>query len=164
MGERYNKRLQVRADLAPTLREMVDRALRGDTYTSIAEWLDESGVSTVHGGPWSQTSVRGVLASPALKGHYQNAGSAVTHRFDGQMTAAEWTQLQASLDRRPQRHGMITADTAMLTGVIFCEKCGGPMYPRNRSGKRKTAPCGNGFTTAVAGWTVGARIAKTWCR
>ena len=79
MGERYNKRLRVRAEFVPVLREMVDRAMRGDTYTSIAEWLDESGVSTVHGKPWSQTSVRTVLSSPALKGRYLNGEGEVTH-------------------------------------------------------------------------------------
>ena len=137
VGERYNKRLQLRDELVPTLREMVVRAMRGDTYTGIAEWLDESGVSTVHGGPWSQTSVRTVLSSPALKGRYLNADGAVTHRFEGLMTAAQWSQLQASLDRRPQRRGMITAATAMLTGVIFCDRCKGPMYRTRSKRKRK---------------------------
>ena len=136
VGERYNKRLQPRADLAPILRQMVVRALRGDTYTSIAEWLDESGVSTVHGKPWSQTSVRTVLANPALKGRVLNADGEVTHRFDGPMNAAGWARLQASLDRRPQRRGMITADTALLTGVIFCDQCKGPMY-RTKSKRAK---------------------------
>jgi site-specific DNA recombinase len=136
VGERYNKRLQLRADLAPVLREMVNRALRGDTYTSIAEWLDASGISSVHGGPWSQTSVRIVLSSPALKGRYLGADGEVLHKFDGLMTAGEWKALQTALDRRPQRRGMITAETAMLTGVIFCEHCGGPMY-RTKSKRRR---------------------------
>jgi site-specific DNA recombinase len=135
VGERYNKRLQVRADLAPALREMVDRALRGDTYTSIAEWLDDSGVSTVHGGPWSQTSVRIVLSSPALKGRYESEDGAVLHKFDGLMSAGEWKALQSALDRRPRRRGAITAESAMLTGVIFCEHCGAPMY-RTKSKQR----------------------------
>ena len=136
VGERYHKKLQLRADLAPVLREMVKRALRGDTYTSIAEWLDESGVSTVHGGPWSQTSVRTVLASPALKGRYLSADGEVLHKFEGLMTAAQWRELQESLDRRPQRRGMITAETAMLTGVLFCDECKGPMY-RTKSKRTK---------------------------
>jgi site-specific DNA recombinase len=134
--ERYNKQLRPRDDLAPVLREMVDRALRGDTYTSIAEWLDESEVSTVHGKPWSQTSVRTVLANPALKGRILNKDKEVTYKFDGPMNAAEWDRLQASLDRRPQRRGMITADTALLTSVIFCDRCGGPMY-RTKSKRAK---------------------------
>ena len=124
---------------------MVDRASPGRHVYSIAEWLDESGVSTVHGGPWSQTSVRGVLASPALKGRYLNADGAVTHKFDGLMTSAEWAQLQASLDRRPQRRGMITADTALLTGIIFCDRCGGPMYRTKSKRTKKDGTVRNWF-------------------
>jgi Recombinase zinc beta ribbon domain/Recombinase len=117
---------------------MVRRALSGDTYTSIAEWLDDTGVSTVHGGPWSQTSVRTALSSPALKGRYLNAAGEVTHKFtDCLMSAAEWKQLQASLDRRPQRRGMITAETALLTSVIFCDRCKGAMYRTKSRKKRK---------------------------
>ncbi len=119
VGERYNKRLRLRADLAPILREMVTRALRGDTYTSIAEWLDESGISTVHGGPWSQTSVRTVLASPALKGRYLDADGKVLHRFDGMMASSQWAELQASRDRRPQRRGMIAFSRINQVGQNF---------------------------------------------
>ena len=53
------------------------------------------------------------------------------------MTSAQWAELQASLDRRPQRRGMITAETALLTGVIFCGTCGGPMYRTKSRAKAK---------------------------
>ena len=32
---------------------------------------------------------------------------------------------------------MITADTALLTGIIFCDKCGGPMYRTKSKRKRQ---------------------------
>jgi site-specific DNA recombinase len=58
-------------------------------------------------------------------------------KHEGIMTSAEWNELQVALDARPGRRGKITAETALLTGVIFCDRCHSLMYRHRTGSKRK---------------------------
>jgi site-specific DNA recombinase len=137
VGDRYNKTLAPDPAKVKYLRGMVKRALRGDTYSSIARWLELEGVETVQGKKWVQNTVSGILHSPSLKGRRLDAQGKVELKHEGIMSSAEWNELQAALDTRPNRRGKITAETALLTGIIFCEGCGSPMYRHRGATKRK---------------------------
>ncbi len=149
VGERYSRTIQPIPELAPVLRELITHALRGDTLLAMAQWLDAQGVAprAVGGTSWAPGSVRRVLQSTSLKGRtlqtYTKDGTStkVWHKHTGLITAAEWDQLQAVMDRGAtarttgrKRNG---AETALLTNVITCAKCGGPMYRVYSVNKRK---------------------------
>lgn len=143
MGLKGDKTLVPDPTLAPYLREMVDRTLRGDTLLSICRWLDSEGVKPrlaegagavagKRGGSlarWSPTSVRELLRQPALKGQQRSRKDGrVLYRHEGVIDVETWNRLQAALDSRVPKRGPATGPAAMLTGSIFCELCGGPMY------------------------------------
>jgi hypothetical protein len=134
---------------------MAARILKGDTYISVAQWLDDEGIAppsakragevrnlrggrtrTVSTGVWSQTSVRNVLTSPALKGRYCDASGKVVHQHEGIMDAEAWAELQQAIGSRPSKRGPSNRPKALLTGLIVCHNCGGPMY-RIASGTKR---------------------------
>lgn len=134
-GEKGSKSLALNPALVPYLRGMIERARRGDPFLSICRWLDDGGVPPSHKGKWNPKSVTNTLRNPALKGRRYEGGKVVL-KFDGLMTSTEWQTLQTSLDNRPMRRGPEQNEKAMLTGVIQCERCGGPMYRVSSTTKR----------------------------
>lgn len=137
IGDKYDKTLIPDPAKVKYLKGMVRRALRGDTFSSIARWLELEGVETMHGTKWMQNTVSGILRSPSLKGQRIDAAGKVELKHEGIMSSAEWNELQAALDARPGRRGKITVETALLTGVIFCDRCRSPMYRHRSASKRR---------------------------
>ena len=145
-GERYARVLELDPVLEPYLRGMVERALRGDTLSSIGKWLDSEGIRPTTKSTrkrrtndgWHHASVTKVLRSPALKGRRMSEdGRTVLHKHEGIMTPAEWNELQQALDGRSSRRGPTSVETALLTGSITCALCAGPMWRHKRASTRK---------------------------
>ena len=136
VGDKFNKSLAPDPALVPHLRGMIELAMRGDSYLSICRWLDAEGVLSSRGAKWSPSSVASVLHNPALMGRRYENGKVVM-KFDSLLSAAEFAALQAEFDRRPKKRGPVATDTAMLTNVIRCAMCGGPMYRNNSRSPRK---------------------------
>ena len=146
VGVKGDKTLVPTPAKLPYLRGMVERALVGNTFRSIADWLNSEGVEpaqagrptsrqTDNGAGWSPISVRQILRSAALKGRRYNAAGQVEHRHTGIMSAADWDILQAAINR-PAR-GPVTNATPALTGAAVCGICGFPMYVVRSQTKRK---------------------------
>ncbi len=149
VGTKYDKTLRPVPALKPVLREMISLALDGKGFAEIARHLTTSGVlppqagKGVKGGKtansaWSAVSVAQVLRSTDLKGRRTESGR--THKFESLLSVSEWNALQAALPKG--QHGPITSETPFLTGVIVCEKCGGPMYRIQSSKKRADGTTG----------------------
>lgn len=108
------------------LKTVTMRYLEGDTLSGLCGWLDAEGVKTVRGGPWSPTSLRNALENPALKGRRKNADGQTVLRFPGILDDSTWAKLQDRLreaKQNPQR-GAMSADPALLSRIIYCDKCG----------------------------------------
>ncbi|MGW6950641.1 recombinase family protein [Streptomyces xanthophaeus] len=72
------------------LREAVDRALAGETWMSIADWLTAEGVPTVRGGRWTIPTVQAMLTNPAVCGYRMIDGVLVQDRETGESLVGEW--------------------------------------------------------------------------
>jgi DNA invertase Pin-like site-specific DNA recombinase len=136
-GDRYERKLQPVGRLVDVQREMVARALAGDSYSAIGYWLDEQKIEPAQGGRWSAASVSNALHQPALKGQIVGAGGKVVHRFASILTATEWKRLQIVLGARPKRRGAVTNGSPLLLGSIECGLCGGRMQRWNCGTKAK---------------------------
>ena len=126
---------------------IVDKFVDGCTLTEICEWLESEGIRPATGEQWQQTTISGLLHNPVLIGQLESKGQIVRDN-DGQplqrctpvITVETWKRLQAKLDAMPKRKSTAPKSTAMLTGVLFCGKCYGPMYlltstRKHRNGK-----------------------------
>ena len=60
------------------------------------------------------------------------------HQFDSVLSAAEWEQLQLQIGTRSAKRGPERNEKALLTGVIICGHCRGPMYRQVRPTKLKS--------------------------
>lgn len=136
VGGSYNKSLAPDPALVPYLKRMIFLAMQGDTYINIARYLESEGAPTTSGGKWTPTSVRNILVNPALMGRRYENGNVVA-KFDSLLSPTQFAALQDEIANRPGKRGPTGPDTAMLRGIAFCEKCGGPMYRHNSKSKRK---------------------------
>lgn len=118
-------------ELRDVLLGMVDRALHGDSFTSIAAWLSAEGVPTPQGGTWSPVSVAQILRNPVLAGRRMNGrggkGKTVL-KVEPLLDAATWNALQDKVTKRTKTAPL--ASDAMLAGHVFCPRCDGIMHHR----------------------------------
>jgi len=110
------------------IRQAAKRYLAGDSLRTVAAWLDGEGIEPRHGGRWSPASLAQVFRNESLIGRRTDAQGRTLLKHDAVLDRDTWTRLQAELDRKANRKGVAPKDTAMLTGVAVCAKCGGPLY------------------------------------
>lgn len=129
--------LVVNEEEAAQVRQVYELYAAGVSVSEITRRMD--GYSTKHGG-WHHTSTVGnVLDNPLYSG---------TVRFDG--VAAPGVHepiIPAALDanvkeRRARVRRAVTVDTPyLLTGLIFCAKCGARYFPNKRPNGRVVYSC-----------------------
>ena len=61
-----------------------------------------------------------ILHNPALKGRRYDAKGKTILKHEGILSAAEWNELQATLDNKPNRRGPVNGPAAFLTGSVLC--------------------------------------------
>ena len=132
-----HKTLAVDPELEPVLIEVIQRTLRGDTFASMCQWLDGEGIKPRYGGRWHSKSLTQVLRNPCLKGRQVSAVGKTLLTFEGLINSREFDQLQQALDNRPNKRGPVTGQTAMLTNIVVCAKCGRPLYRFQTRNTRK---------------------------
>lgn len=134
---------------AEVIRESAQRALAGESLSSIARDLATRGITTPKGGHWQPGTLRRLLASARISGRREHtsrsAGDNGTRPllgtivgpavWPGIISARESDRLRALLsDPDRQRFNPTTGRTYLLSGILRCGKCGGAMCGRPRSG------------------------------
>ncbi|WP_280300309.1 recombinase family protein [Nocardia abscessus] len=148
------------------IRRIVEDVLDGKSYTQLAAELNTEGIVTpaeYHRGVkagvptlkrselpadvdlssktgrdrrWTQTPIRNMLASPALRGHAHHQGELI--RDDSGMPVQfanpivsldEWELLQAELEGRKEKRVARREKTlSPLAGVLYCLECGSTLH------------------------------------
>lgn len=143
-GKEDHKTLEPDPDLVHVLEGMVSRAIEGKSLVEICKWLDKT-APTTHGEIWHPRSVRHILRNEALIGRRNQSvedkatGKTVKGvlKFKGVIDVATWKSLQAALDARSFTKGAVSEAPSMLTGSLFCAKCGRVMHRKLRTVQRK---------------------------
>jgi len=180
-GGSKHKTLAPDPETAPFVVAMFEHYLAGESLTQICEWLDAQGAKPAawkewnkknqdKRGPepiWNPATVSGILRNPVHAGRRKDAsGRIVLKGFKSTVDPALWRAVNAKLAVSPHKHGTPSAGTALLTGVLFCKKCDGPMYrikvPRRNGPEffyrctgtaRKPSQCKNMIPMAdIDGW------------
>jgi hypothetical protein len=119
------------------------RCVAGESLRTIAQWLDSEGVKPQNSAAWNANSVGKIIRSPTYTGRRAEQDS-VTKVFgrtilrcEPLVDTATWRRAGEALTNRPKRGPMNNADKALLSGVLFCAGCGGPMYRNHKPGGPK---------------------------
>ncbi|MGV0770828.1 recombinase family protein [Mycobacterium syngnathidarum] len=114
----------IRPDEAAIVRELVERVIAGETVHALTVWLNDTGVPTVRGRPWSTTAVRGILTSPRIAGLRVYRGEVVGDAvWEPIITLAQRDQVVAALSARKLSRRRAVR-TYLLSGLLRCGRCG----------------------------------------
>jgi site-specific DNA recombinase len=122
---------------AETIRRIADRYIAGESWRSIAQWLDDEGVRTVAGGPWTTTTLRSLLKSGRIAGLREHRGEVIGPAVWEPIITIEQREkilarmADAATNRRrtPRRY--------LLSGMLRCGRCGNRLYSSPRKNRRR---------------------------
>ena len=134
----------VRPEEAEVIRECARRALAGDSLRSICLDLNERGVPSAKGKPWTSQTLRRMLMSARISGQREHRGEIVAKaECPAIITARETQQLRAKLgdpDRRTNR----ASRRYLLTRLLRCSHCGSMLVSRPRADSTRRYVCASG--------------------
>jgi hypothetical protein len=124
------------------IRRIFDLFVDGLSPWAIAEQLDADGVSTTRGGPWSVSSVNGILKNESYAGMYRRNEIVIHDNHPAVVKPGVFIAAQDRLtgsqcpSRSPKRkHGYL------LTGLVHCGDCGCRMQGYKYNGGPRTYIC-----------------------
>jgi DNA invertase Pin-like site-specific DNA recombinase len=114
------------------------RAAEGESLSAICGWLDAEGVAAPGGGRWWPRTLGLWIRNPVSMGfrcvyddRKRHTHGEVVHRIADPLVPADlWQRAIGRLDTAPgKRRPASRENRAMLMpGLIFCPRCGSPMY------------------------------------
>lgn len=121
--------------LAPTAeglkyaRPMFEMVAANESLATVALWLTGHGVLTATGKTdWSPKTVGQIIRNHSMMGRRVDADGNTVHKFEGLVPIDLWDQANAALSVKSSRGPTNIANKSMLSGVMTCPKCSGPMY------------------------------------
>lgn len=111
------------------VRNMIKRAIDGQSCTQIAKWLNESGQRTVKGTLFQSAGVKKIIVNPMIAGIQVHRGEMmpdVKVQWDALVEVDEWRKAVVKVKSRT--NGRRGNPGTLLMGVVFCSRCGNKMY------------------------------------
>lgn len=99
----------------------------------IARALNEDGIRSRLGKPWSAGSVRAVLRNPAYTGTYRRLGVVVTGAHPALLRRGQFEEVQARMARRRTAPAEQHRHAYLLAGLVRCGHCGARLLGARRS-------------------------------
>jgi len=120
----------------PVLAEAYARYVAGESFHALVRWLNRAGVTTTAGGLWSDRSLRRVMDAGFAAGFIPWQGQLHPGAHDALVEPELW---QAYSDAREERRAVparVKRSRYVLSGLVRCAQCGGPMVANVRYGGR----------------------------
>jgi site-specific DNA recombinase len=137
-GAKYSRQMRPTPEGRTYIPETFARALNGDTLLSICQWLDGCGTEAPTGGKWSPKTVSQILRCSTYCGYRRDAAGNIVLRCEALVSAEDFERAGNALAARFHR-GPMTNQPALLSGVLHCGRCRGPMY-RIKAGRAGQKP------------------------
>ena len=122
---------------ASVIRQLAERALAGESLTSLSTWLNTTGVPTVGGKQWRTPTVRGLLVNPRNAGLRTHQGQVIGPAVWDAIISTEQHEHLRALLTDPARRTNRTARRYLLSGMVRCARCGGTMFSVPRYNERR---------------------------
>jgi len=117
-------------ETAPYIRELFERIAAGHTQRAIADDWTGRGIRSATGKAYTQQSLRRLLVRPAYAGLRVHRGQTTQGTWEALISAELWHTVQRIMhdpQRLKNRNGRARH---LLTMIIRCDDCGGPMVVR----------------------------------
>lgn len=101
----------------------------------IARRLNEEGILTRMGRPWTAGAVRNILRNAAYTGLYRRLDVTVTRAYPALVTVAQHAQVLRQMTARRTAPAAQERREYLLSGLVRCGYCGGPMIGARRPGE-----------------------------
>lgn len=112
----------------------------------IAGQLNDEQIPTRRGGRWSMVTVRDLLRNRAYLGNYSRFGTTVTGSHPALVSHEDFRRVQERLQSRYPAARQRSVVPFLLSGLVFCARCGNKMIGvsrrqkwTTRSGEQRTA-------------------------
>jgi len=130
---------------AAVMREMARRIIAGHGFKSVAWWANENNHSTVMGKQWHPINIRNMLTNKRYAGIREYKGTEYPAIWEPVFDATTWERLQLVIQQRSVAWSRDSGTTKprkyLLTGILFCGKCGTPLNGAMKHDERhKAAP------------------------
>lgn len=137
-GETFDKHLVPTAEGREYVPQIYQRVTDGQTLLTVCKWLDSEGVhpNSRQAVYWSPKSVSDIIRNRVYIGERTSRKTGeVLLQVEPLVDPKLWlTAIKALEAPKVGRRGPVRHPQALLTGYVFCGKCGAPMY-QTRAGK-----------------------------
>jgi site-specific DNA recombinase len=123
-GYSWNKEsqtLEIVQEEAALVQDIFTRYLQGQSMLSIGEWVKTKNKSRTFG----HSNIRDILTRPIYMGKLANGGTLVDGNHEAIIEPEQWYEVQLEMERR--REGLTPIGEYLLTGLLRCGVCGGPI-------------------------------------
>lgn len=121
---------------AKVVREIFERVNNGDLFVDIANDLNTKGIKTARGNCWSKNSFHSLISNEQYIGVYSFAGLRIEDGIPPILRKELFYSVQEKLKNRKGVRGRHRLnEDYLLTGKLFCGKCGAPMVGCSGTGK-----------------------------
>lgn len=123
MDTEHGSRLVIVEEEAEVIREAAQRYLAGESFTSIVKDFNRRNIPPQRGDQWFAVTLRNIVRSGRVSGQREHKGEIVAPaQWDPIISPDVTAQIRARLSvRAPKR----TPRTHLLSGLIYCGRCGG---------------------------------------
>lgn len=137
---------------APIVTDLAERFVSGESLSTLAAWLNDA-APRANGGQWWPETVSKMLRNPIFTGRRKD-GLRVPRIIPPDL----WARVQAERERREPAPRSAPANDTLLSALLRCGRCHGPMYKHNAKGvpyyycrnKRQGERCRNTIKAEIA--------------
>ncbi len=129
------------------VQELFARFNGGASLRELVRDLNARAVLTVRGGRWIDSTVRAILLNARYAGFIEHDGETVPGSWEPIVSEDVWRAARAKLSDPARRTSPGSGRKYLLSGVLVCGVCGGPVYGRPTSTKGPGKPSQKGRHT-----------------
>jgi DNA invertase Pin-like site-specific DNA recombinase len=128
--------MKLRSNEARIVREVRDRLFAGESMRSIVRDLNRRGVKAAGGGEWVATNLKRLMISGRIAGLTVSRGEVIGAALWPAIISAEDRDRLIAMLNDPSRTRRGRPPVHLLSGMVRCSLCGGPMRAGGRVQRR----------------------------